>query len=103
MINETEHLVLDVLKLKDIFGAVCEVGPENGLEISIKYDQGLAPIARVGYDESEQSCYVRTYKTNLQDCVVSWDLFTEFIKLVDEAYYRVPMAIQSEKLTKFLD
>lgn len=76
---------------------------ENGLDIYIKYPDGDVKIAGVYYDEKAETCYVRTEDTKLQDCITSWELFVEFVMLLDDAYDRICMAVRSSKLDKFLD
>ena len=51
----------------------------------IEYSPAIK-IADIIYAPEFANCYLRICGSSLQDYIVSWQLFTEFISLVDEAF-----------------
>jgi len=109
MIKETEHFILTDRPFKDSFGNTWSAGTEDGLLIKVKNSDGTAndllyviPNKKVKFMEDPGS-HLETIGTMLQDTVTSWDLWSELIQLVDEADYRVGLAILNEDFNKYLD
>lgn len=82
IIKKTEHLTLIEL---DPYEDV-----KKCFQISIKYSDTLCIIATIFQYVNELTC-IRSYGTNLQDCITTWELYKEFIMLVDEAYERIDL------------
>lgn len=103
IIKEKEHLILDHIKGQYTGGQAVELSPENGLGISVKTDTEPERIAFVLWDDQKEECYIKTVGTKFQDWIISWDLFKEFVELVDEAYYRVKLAVKLDEFDSYLD
>lgn len=76
MIEQIDKWVLD------------DAGNNAKMVISVQTTDGLLPVATIQADGELQEFCVKTISTRMQDYIVTWDDFKNFIRLVDEAYYR---------------
>jgi len=94
--KETEHLLLDLIKVKDVWGKLSTLVPEEGLAIYAKLqDEDPEIIAYIRPDKITKNCYIRTVTDRLQTYICDYPRFCEFIELVDLAYdtlnYEIPL------------
>lgn len=104
MVKETEHLVLDLIKVKDVWGKLSTLKPEEGLAIYAKLaDKEPETIAYIRPEKLTNSYYIRTVSDKLQTYICDYPRFCEFIMLVDEAYdrlaYEIPLMEAVNKVT----
>lgn len=53
------------------------------------HSDGMIKIAEIHWDPVDNSCYMRTIRDNLQNNIISYEEFLDFIYLVDEAFYEL--------------
>lgn len=98
MIKQRGDLILDYMTGTDAWGKEHYLTPENGTEISINYSTGKTKICRIVWNYHTECPEIHTYDTKLQDCITSWELYKEFVELVDEAYRIVAIAIINRRM-----
>lgn len=57
--------------------------------ISTQTPEGMLVITSILWDKERQMTYLKTNGTKLQDYLVTWEDFKDFIKLIDEADYQI--------------
>ena len=58
----------------------------DGLILAIKTTDKIVPIAEICWDHTLNDAYIKTFGSRLQDYIVSYDDYVNFVKVVDEAY-----------------
>ena len=103
MLKETEHLYLDYNYINDGLDHKYLLGDFASFAIHAK-DSDRTVIAYVYWNPATETSYIQSEKTTIQDYVYTGEMYTqEFIKLVDEADYRLHMeslCTQIDKLCK---
>ena len=81
-----------MLQKNDLFldSAFIESGDIKDIKIIKKaHTDGMIKIAEVHWDPADKSCYIKTIRDNLQNNIIDYEEFLDFIYLVDEAYYEL--------------
>lgn len=93
MINETKHFYTDYLRLEDnkVYFDLAD-----GVDLFVKYTDKDIKIAKICWNSLTKECDLKFKGASLQDFITSWDLYKEFVQLLDESYD----TIQQLNLTK---
>lgn len=57
--------------------------------IKKRHTDDETPVVEIILDTVDGTCYIKSIGTNLQDNIVDFDEYKDFIYLVDEAYYEL--------------
>lgn len=58
----------------------------EGLILSVKTTDEIVPIAEINWDPNINDAYIKTFGSKLQDYIVSYEDYVNFVRVVDEAY-----------------
>jgi len=59
---------------------------KDGLILAVKTTEGEVPIAEIVWNDLYNDVSIQTIGSRLQDYIVSYDDYVNFVKVVDDAY-----------------
>ena len=64
--------------------------------IYIKYNDEELELAHIYKIGDDKQTIMMMCGTNFQDCITSWELFKDFVMLVDDAYERLDLSYKNK-------
>lgn len=68
----------------------------EGYCIYIKYNDEELELAHIYKIGADTQTIMMMCGTNFQDCITSWELFKDFVMLVDDAYERLDLSYKNK-------